>query len=297
MLLGHVYCSRQEKGMTELETGTLFIRSKVLEETDDHISRLSIRCNLNGEQHYRVGRNEYLINPKNYLIINQGQHYRTSFYGEEEQEMILVAFKPGFAEQLLYSRVTPQHILLDDPFKSPGQALELFEKTYPQDAVIQNLFDRLRKLIDLDNGIKMEIDLEDIYSALMLRMLEVHRNLQGEINKLGSIKLSTRQELFKRLSIAKDYMAAHPDRNIKLDEVAKVACLSVHHFKREFKELYGVSPHRFLLNKRIEKAEEMLSRTALQVEEISLATGFTNTSSFIRSFKAQKGKTPGTYRK
>src|SRR6187397_2286313 len=79
LLLGNVYCSHQGKPMEQLETGTLFIKSKRLEETSDHVSRLSIRCILNGEQHYKVNMHDHRITPDTYLVVNQGQHYKTSF--------------------------------------------------------------------------------------------------------------------------------------------------------------------------------------------------------------------------
>src|SRR5262245_189307 len=84
MMMGHVYCSREKNKMEELETGFLLIRSRQLEETFDHVSRLSIRCMLNGNQYYRVGNHEMLVTAKNYLIVNEGQHYKTSFSADRE---------------------------------------------------------------------------------------------------------------------------------------------------------------------------------------------------------------------
>ncbi|TND10185.1 MAG: AraC family transcriptional regulator [Bacteroidetes bacterium] len=297
MLLGHVYCSRQSKGMGTLETGTLFIKAKSLEETDDHISRLSIRCMLNGEQRYRVGGHEHLVNPNNYLVVNQGQRYQTSFEGKEDQEMILVAFRPGFAENLLHALSTPEDVLLENPFEPSTGPVLFFEKTYEMDPLVLALFRRLRKLINTDRATKQVADLDGIYTALLGRLLQVHRK-QGElIGKIGSSKKSTRVELFRRLSIARDYMEAHAGEMLKLDDIAHEACLSVHHFKRTFKELYGLSPHRFLIGKRIEKAERLLRGSPLPVDEICAATGFEDTSSFIRLFRQQTGRTPGAFRR
>lgn len=296
MLLGHVYCSRQQKVMGGLETGTLFIKSKTLEETSDHVSRLSIRCTLNGEQHYKVGGNDHLVTPKNYLVVNQGQHYRTSFQNKEEQEMILVAFKPRFAEDLLYSMITPEDKLLDDPFHTVSQPVSFFEKTYDQDPVISELFLKLRKLIDVDEELKKEADLDEIYTALLSRLIQVHRNLNTDIDKLKSVKRSTRAELFRRLSIARDHIEANIHSALKLEDISAVAGLSVHHFKREFKDLFGISPHRFVILKRMEKALLLLKDPSLQIEDVRMASGFENTSSFIRLFRHHNGITPGAYR-
>jgi len=295
LLLGHVYCSRQNTPMQELDTGTLFIKTRKLEETADHESRLSIRLMLNGQQYYRVGAHDHLVTPHNYLLVNQGQHYRTAFSGDTEQEMILVAFRPGFAEGLLHTLVKPQDKLLDDPFFEPRQPVQFFEKTYDADPLIRRLFARLHNLIDEDLAIRKEADLDGIYTALLVRMLEIHRDLSGEINKLGSVKAATRAELFRRLSIAKDFMDAHLDRRIHLEEVAKVACLSPHHFKRAFKTLYGQPPHQYHISKRLEFCRLRLGLHAEPVSEIGRQAGFEDASSFIRLFRERYACTPGVY--
>src|SRR5215216_2531243 len=106
LLMGNIYCSHQRESIKKLDNGVMFINSRKLEETDIHISRLSIRCMTGGEQYYKVGSNEHTVTPENYLVINQGQHYKTSYQGSGNNEMMLMAFKPGFAEEILYSEMT-----------------------------------------------------------------------------------------------------------------------------------------------------------------------------------------------
>lgn len=282
--------------METLETGTLFIRSKKLEETSEHVSRLSIRCILNGEQRYRVGRNEHLVTPKNYLVVNQGQLYQTSFKSAEEQEMILVAFKPGYAEALLYSLSATEDQLLDDPHKPATDAVRFFEQTYEYDPVIAGLFSRLRMLMDAPLSMKQTLDLDQIYGALLTRLIRVHKGLYTDINRLGQVRLSTREELYRRLHIARDFMDANAGQNQGLHDAATAACLSVHHFKRAFRELFGITPHRYLVNKRLEKACHLLEHTGMKVEEVCTASGFGNNSAFIRLFHQHTGTTPLAWR-
>lgn len=67
MLMGQVYCSNHSHVPIEkLETGTLYIDSRHMEETAEHISRLSIRYSLKGEQYYRIGSDN--ANIENFMI-------------------------------------------------------------------------------------------------------------------------------------------------------------------------------------------------------------------------------------
>jgi AraC family transcriptional regulator len=293
LLMGNVYCSHQPGKMEQLNTGTLFIKSKKLEETTSHISRLSIRCMLNGNQYYKVGNHEHLVTPENFLVINQGQNYKTSFESTEEQEMILVGFKPGFAEELLYSLRTSSDKLLDEPFNNHNQSVYFFENTYHADPVISKSFRQLRNFLKETIEWRKTIDLDSIYTTMLSRLLVIHRNLSLQINKLDSIKYSTRVELYRRLMIAKDYLDSNLNRKVNIDEVARIAYLSPFHLKRSFKKLFKITPHNYHVHKRLEFSCKLISQNKLTVNEICHRVGFDSPTSFIRLFQSQYGCTPG----
>ena len=295
-MLGDIYCSRQHsRSMTEMETGTLYIRSKTLEETDDHVSRLSIRCMLNGSQHYKVDGNDHLVHADNFLVVNQGQHYRTSFSAREEQDMILVAFRPGLAERVYHSLSSAQETLLDDPFAVKQQGIAFFDKAYDRDPVIHNICTSLRRLADAPLDIKKDADHDSMYDALLVRLFALQQPLHSEMNRLDCVKQSTREELYRRLCIAKDYIDAHAGNRVGLEEIARAASLSVHHFKREFAKAYRITPHKYLSAKRMEKATKLLAHGSMSVADVSRECGYESASSFIRQFRATTGKTPGAY--
>jgi AraC-like DNA-binding protein len=184
---------------------------------------------------------------------------------------------------------------LDEPFAASTQPVRFFEKTYNIDPVIKTNFIKLRKLADEEIGWKRETDLDGIYTMMLTRLLIVHKNLNREINKLNCSKKSTRVELYRRLSIAKDYMDAHPNKRISIDEVASVAFLSAHHFKKAFKELFGITPHRYHIIRRLEYSRKLLLNDELKVENVCVNTGFESSSSFIRLFREHFGCTPKAY--
>ena len=293
MLLGNVFCSRNHKSMEVLETGTFSYKSKKLEETAEHISRLSIRCSANGDQFYKVGGKDYRVDNEKYLLINQGQRYQTSFQGNDEQEMLLVAFKPGFAENVAHQLVASQELLLDEPFFIPGEPIDFFEQTYSIDPVTQQIFQKLKTFFDMDHSMEKEIYLNDHYEKLMINLLNVHFNIKKDLDKFHYAKPSTKIELYKRLSIAKEYMDAHLDRKLKMQQVAQQAMLSEFHFNRSFKYLYGISPNQYHVEQRLKKAKELIVEFDFSVEQICIMVGFESSSSFIRLFKNYYGSTPG----
>jgi AraC family transcriptional regulator len=292
LLMGNIYCSHQGGSMEQLDNGVMFINRRKLEETSIHTSRLSIRCMSGGEQYYKVGSNEHRVTPENYLVINQGQQYKTSYAGTGNKEMMLVAFRPGFAEEILYSIMTDEDKLLDDPFK-PGQPISFFEQTYALDPYITAKFNWFKQLMKEDIEWKKTVDLESVYSAILERLLQIHRGVHDEINKIDSIKYSTRIELYKRLTIGKEFLDNNLHRKINLEEVSRMASLSPHHFKRTFKLLFGHAPHQYHVKKRLEYSRQLLIAGELNVSEIGQRIGFEDSSSFIRLFRNNYGCTPG----
>lgn len=279
--------------MEQLDNGVMFINSRKLEETDVHTSRLSIRCMTGGDQYYKVGSNEHRVTPENYLVINHGQQYKTAYDGPGDKEMMLVAFRPGFAEEILYAAMTDEEKLLDDPFKPVDQSIFFFEKTYEMDSMIRNRFTWFRNLMKEDLGWKKTVDLDAVYSEILLRLLDAHRGVSIEMNKIDSIKFSTRQELYKRLTIGKEFLDSNLHRKISLEEVSRVASISPHHFKRMFRLVFRYSPHDYHVKKRLEYSRRLIEGGGLNVNEICQRVGFEDASSFIRLFRRNYGCTPG----
>jgi AraC-like DNA-binding protein len=93
-----------------------------------------------------------------------------------------------------------------------------------------------------------------------------------------------------------EYVETHLSENVDLPVLAGIAGLSVFHFAREFKRTAGVTPHYYLLEKRVERAKTLLSRTDLSLSEIALASGFFDQSHLTRRFRQILGATPGMVR-
>jgi transcriptional regulator GlxA family with amidase domain len=89
---------------------------------------------------------------------------------------------------------------------------------------------------------------------------------------------------------------AHLGVSSDLATLAGVAGVSIHHFARGFKQSAGVTPHHYLTQKRVERAQDLLAHTDLSLSEIALAVGFSDQSHLARHFRQMLGVTPGQFR-
>jgi AraC-like DNA-binding protein len=100
----------------------------------------------------------------------------------------------------------------------------------------------------------------------------------------------------RHLLRARDVADRHYAERLDVDDMARAAGLSRAHFSREFKQAFGVSPHAYLLTRRLERAATLLRMTDRSVVEICMDVGLQSVGSFTTSFKRMFGKTPTAYR-
>lgn len=84
--------------------------------------------------------------------------------------------------------------------------------------------------------------------------------------------------------------------NLSIKELALLAHLSESSFKRKFKEVFNSSPKKYITQKKLERAAELLTSSTHRISEIAYDVGFDSVSTFNRNFTDYFGKSPSTYR-
>lgn len=108
--------------------------------------------------------------------------------------------------------------------------------------------------------------------------------------------MSQSPELLRRLLRAKDRMDGAPHEPWPIGRLAQVSAVSEAYFARQFKEAFGLPPHRYLLTRRIERAIALLRDTDLPVTEIAYRTGWNSLGTFGRIFRDITSMNPGQLR-
>src|SRR5881394_3138858 len=100
----------------------------------------------------------------------------------------------------------------------------------------------------------------------------------------------------RHLLRAKDLADGRYFEPLTVDDLAGAAGLSRAHFSREFRRVFGESPHAYLLTRRLERAAALLRNTDRPIAEICFAVGLKSLGSFTTSFGRAYGVTPAAYR-
>jgi AraC-like DNA-binding protein len=108
--------------------------------------------------------------------------------------------------------------------------------------------------------------------------------------------LSTPPDVYKRLYRAKEFIDDSFGKPIDLNQIAQQAYFSPYHFLRLFKRIYNKTPHQYIIEKRVEKAKELLSNDNLRIIDVCFEVGFQSVGSFSTLFNKCVGYPPTVYK-
>ena len=256
---------------------------------------LSLKCMFNGRALYKFGRIEVAVDDGGYLILNEGQPYSIEIASPTRVETFVLWFPRGWAEEVLRSFNEAQETLLAQSANDAGSSASFFERYTPHDRIVSPNVQALRAAFKSKETIQ-DGWLEENLRTLLASMLSSQRALKHQVDRLSAVRASTREELWRRVNRARDYLHANLSRSICLSEVAAAACLSPFHLLRMFRAVFGQTPHQYLINCRLDRAKFLLEKTRIPVTAICLECGFTSLGSFSALFHRSCGMSPRAWR-
>jgi AraC family transcriptional regulator len=142
-------------------------------------------------------------------------------------------------------------------------------------------------LAELQSGGMME----QLYVESLTQVLVIH--LLRHYSTFTRLITSENRNLTRtQLQQAIDYIHAHLDHDLSLAELASTINISPTYFASLFKQAVGIAPHQYVIQKRVERAKLMLSKTDLAIADIALQVGFSSQSHLTQQFKRFTGVTP-----
>jgi AraC-like DNA-binding protein len=256
---------------------------------------LSLKSMSNGRALYRFDRSEVAVDDAGYLILNNRQPYSIEIASPTKVETFVLWFPNGWAEEVLRITREPEEDLLDEPAKNGGAGVTFFSRYTPHDETVSPKVRWLRAAFK-SNDLIDDGWLEEHLRDLLAEMLACQQTLKHDIANLPALRASTREELWRRLNRARDYVHANLRRPIGLSDAAVAACLSPFHLLRAFQAAFRQSPHCYLTQCRLDRAKFLLERTNIPVTAICLECGFTNLGSFSSLFHKNCGMSPRAWR-
>ncbi|MFC6308222.1 AraC family transcriptional regulator [Paraburkholderia dipogonis] len=165
---------------------------------------------------------------------------------------------------------------------SENHAFRAFSQTMTTDAGLFNGLNRLHAiLVDGD--------------ADMLRKQSAAITFFSEVQNALNPAVLLDHDASRQLTRAAEFIAENCTRSLKLEDICEAAGLSASHLIRAFKQRYGMTPHAYLINRRIQYSRAQLRRGRV-IADVALDAGFADQAHLQRIFKRLVAATPGQYR-
>ncbi len=263
-----------------------------------HPARLSMRWVSSGKYTYEINGGNYVLQPGNFLLVADGEIYNSASDSRAFSESLTVSFNSQILTNVLDGLSGREEFLLDDPFERRAKPDTLFfTDIYQPTGEIKILLDNFSARAKAGASIN-QIALDQAFYQLMERLVFLQKQVHAEIRGIPSRKSATREELYRRLRRARDFIRGNSDKELKIEEIARVACLSPYHFLRTYKSSFGITPHQELLDVRLEKARRLMSveKNNFTLGRIATESGFNNLSSFSKAFRQKFKVAPSLFK-
>lgn len=257
--------------------------------------RYAVNAVFSGEVDYTLEKRKLTLVPGSFIFLNDDTCYAHKIASVEGVSRLSIAFDPEYINDFEQSILETDAVLLDQPKGLKKDRPRLLESIYPLNGDIKYSLMHLAKHVD--NGVEDQLLLSEYLNHCLLNYYHLYQSeITGREASLNFLSGTTKTEILKRLCVAKDYMISNYSKNIRLEDIAEVACLSVNHLLRTFKQAYQQTPHQYLTKVRLRQAKYLLRNTDRPINEIVDIVGFECPSSFIRLFRNSFNVTPGKFR-
>lgn len=252
--------------------------------------RMALLCAWGGRQEVSLEGRRLIVDDDTWLTVSNATA-TVRVRGGEAIQALTILFRAGMPEEVLGSLVTAEDRLLDNEHEDYAAAsLPFLPNLQMHDRSITPVLLFIRR--HCDTGIEDPLWYEEQLTFLLERMLARHRQVIAKLNSVPVRRTATRREIFRRVSLATDFIHSNYDKPLMLGDMARAAFLSRHHFLRLFKHVHEVTPHEYLQRKRTSVAARLLRGSEMAVEDIVKQVGFDSRSTLFRAMRRFHGVTP-----
>lgn len=243
---------------------------------------ISAKFVMEGIEHYHINNKDFYLKPNEILFVNR--QAKVDINIDNYAEGICVYMSPEDLKGM-YNALCAKNIV-NEKETSHEFDFDSIYQTIP--SCIKN---QLPYLIAFAKENKKPDLLDSIYLVFMESLLRnsilPNKYLHTENN------YSQKQELSKRLHLMNEYIYDNHAVNIDLDNLSKIACISKYYLIRLFREVYQTTPHKYLLELRLNNSFiQLKGKEKKSISDIALDCGFYDLQAFNKAFKKKFGYLP-----
>jgi len=258
-------------------------------------NRFSVKYVSSGEEVYKINDTIYKVQDKQYLLAN----HLFKGYVEIDKPSKGICIDLDFqiiSEVLSYLSNTHPELMTKD-LETFFNSKNFLDNKYnaAHTALGKYLLELDKKFYEF-NREQIHIS-KDFYYTIAEKLVQDHLPIYEKLQTIDAVKISTKNDLYKKIQAAKQFLDDQFRSELDMERVAKECCISEYHFFRMFKKIMEISPYQYLLQRRLQYAQQQIQSDEKNITEIALDAGFSDLFTFSKSFKRNFGISPRAYHK
>jgi AraC-like DNA-binding protein len=254
---------------------------------------LTLKSVPQGALTYATPRTRYRMDARSVVVLNAGQTYSLDIDVADRAATLAIFFEPGFVDGVAAAMRGGERAVLEPAPETPA-AFGACERLHAKEGALAACLAALRERMLARTA--SEAWIEARLFEVAREMVRLDARDRDAMGAMPGLRASTREEVYRRLHWARDFLDGSLAEPLTVASLARVACMSPYHFHHLFRRAFGETPMQRVQRLRLAAAAELLATTDRSVTRICADVGFESLGSFSALFRWRHGETPRVYR-
>jgi len=254
----------------------------------EHKTPYLLVSNFVNKGKYAINKKQIEVSDKHFYLLNADDDLEIRFLKAVPLKTLLILFEDEFIKGCFSYAASSTEQLLEQPSKVLNAGPELPNVPFAFNKNIQKITSQVVQ------SARSQAAVDELLFELMMNFVVLNKETSKQIKRVDAVKKSTREELYRRLFLAKEFMHDNAFENLTVSQVAGEVCLDKFHFLRNFKNVFHTTPHQYLTEIKLQQAHQLLKSQGVSVTDACYIIGFDSVGSFSNLFKKRFGMSPST---
>ncbi len=252
----------------------------------------SIKYVVDGTELYAVNGAKYVVKNREYLLANSHSEGYVEVGSRKAVTGICIDVAPDILSEVVASYTEPGTPVSDIALDRFFNTVDFMENKYMAStthlgACLLEVEQALREDPSRDFHMNREF-----YLVLAEKIVQDHIPVFRKLQSVRAVKSVTRKDLLRKVEKAREYIDLFYQNELSIARIALEAGLSEYHFFRLFRSVYALSPHQYMIRKRLTFAKELIRQEGVAISVAAVMSGFSDIHAFSKAFRKFFGHAP-----
>lgn len=252
----------------------------------------SIKYVVDGTELYSINGTKYVVKNREYILANSHSEGYVEVGSRKAVAGICIDVAPDILSEVVASYIGPDTPVSDTDLDRFFNSVDFMENKYEAaNTHLGACLLEVEKALKEDPSGDFQMNRE-FYLLLAEKIVEDHIPVFRKLHSIRAVKPATRKDLLRKVEKARDYIDLFYQKELSIAHIAREAGLSEYHFFRLFRAVYALSPHQYILRRRLAFAKELITQEAVAVSVAAVMSGFADVHAFSKAFRKFFGHAP-----